>query len=51
MDFSKCGLVINKLQIKARWDELNEEAVEFAVIGDDSVKCRPLLGGGWCECV
>lgn len=44
MDFSKCGLVISKLQVKARWDELNEEAVEFAVIGDDSVKCRPLLG-------
>ena len=46
MDFSTCGLVVHRLEVKVRCGgEENMGGVNFTVRGDDTVYCSPLLGG------
>ena len=55
IDFSGCGLVVSRVEVKAKWMDFGEEGeeeepVQFTVVGDNKVICAPYLGGGWCGC-
>ena len=42
-DFKECGLAVRQFKVKGRCSD--DEDIEWRVIGDDRVGCRPLLGG------
>lgn len=49
IDFSGCGLVISRVEVKAKWMEFGEEgeeSIQFTVVGDNRVICAPYLEGG-----
>ena len=54
IDFSDCGLVVSRVQVKVKWVDFEEEVEEpaqFTMVGDDNVMCAPYLGGRWGVCV
>ena len=42
-DFGDCGLVVKEFRVKGRCSD--SEDIEWRVIGDERVGCRPLLAG------
>ena len=42
-DFSDCGLVVRQFRVKGRCSD--DEDIEWRVIGDERVGCRPMLAG------
>ena len=48
-DFTDCGLVIQNFRVKGRSSD--DEDIDWRVIGDERVGCRPILSGEWCVCV
>lgn len=48
MDFSSCGLVVNRLEVRARcgWGESEDyQGVSFTIYGDRGAYITPELGG------
>ena len=44
-DFSDCGLVVRQFRVKGRSSE--DDEIDWRVIGDERVGCRPMLAGGF----
>ena len=51
MDFSSCGLVVSRLEVRARcgWEE-TDQGISFMIGGDHNSYTSPKLGGV-CVCV
>ena len=44
-DFSDCGLVVRRFRVKGRSSD--DDEIDWRVIGDERVGCRPMLAGGY----
>lgn len=44
-DFSDCGLVVRQFRVKGRSSD--DDEIDWRVIGDERVGCRPMLAGGY----
>ena len=42
-DFSDCGLVVRQFRVKGRCSD--DDEIDWRVIGDERVGCRPMLAG------